>query len=257
MTYSPYTSSGGCKDAGTVASDIADIAGKGFTTVRVYSTDCSTLENVGSAARSNNLKIILGVFISSTGISGAQGQVTDIVSWAQWDLVELVVVGNEAVFNGYCTASALAGFISSVKGSLSGSGYTGPVTTTEPIETWLTSGSAFCSVVDVVAANLYAFFNAQTVAEQAGTFIQAEITELDAICSGKDVYVMETGWPHSGDCNGAACPSSENQATALNSIKSVVGAQVVFFSYEDDAWKAPGQFNVEQYWGCADVFSGN
>ena len=141
-----------------MSADIASIAGKGFTTIRVYSTDCSTLANVGTAARSNGLKLILGVFISSTGISGAEGQVTDIVSWAQWDLVELVVVGNEAVFNGYCSASALAGFVSSTKGTLSGAGYTGPVSTTEPIETWLSSGSAFCGVVDVVAANLYAFF---------------------------------------------------------------------------------------------------
>jgi len=257
MTYSPYTSSGGCKDADTVASDIAAIAGKGFSTVRVYSTDCSTLANVGSAARTNNLKLILGVFISSTGISGAAGQVSDIVQWAQWDLVELVVVGNEAVFNNYCTASALAGFVSSVKSTIGAAGYTGPVTTTEPIETWLSSGTAFCGVVDVVAANLYAFFNAETTADQAGPFIQSEISELEGICSGKDVYVMETGWPHAGNCNGAACPSTENQSTAINSIKSVVGAKVVFFSYEDDAWKVPGEFGVEQYWGCADVFSGN
>ena len=84
MTYSPYTSSGDCKDAGSVASDIAAIKAKGFTTVRVYSTDCSTLENVGTAARDNGLKMIIGVFISSTGISGASGQVSDIVAWAQW-----------------------------------------------------------------------------------------------------------------------------------------------------------------------------
>jgi exo-beta-1,3-glucanase (GH17 family) len=257
MTYSPYTSSGGCKDAGTVSSDIADIAGKGFTSVRVYSTDCSTLENVGSAAASNGLKLILGIFISDTGISGAQGQVTDIVNWAQWDLVELLVVGNEAVFNGYCSASALAGFISSVKSTVGAAGYTGPLTTTEPLETWLSSGTTFCDVVDVTAANLYAFFNAQTVASGAGAFIQAEIAELKPICPGKDVYVMETGWPHAGNCNGAACPSPENQVTAINSIKTVVGAQVVFFSYEDDAWKTPGEYDVEQYWGCADVFSGN
>jgi exo-beta-1,3-glucanase (GH17 family) len=257
MTYSPYTSSGGCKDAGTVSSDITAMAGKGFSTIRVYSTDCSTLQNVGSAARANGMKLILGVFISSTGISGAQGQVTDIIAWAQWDIVELIVVGNEAVFNGYCSASALAGFISSSKGAMSGAGYTGPVTTTEPIDTWLESGSTFCSVIDVVSANLYAFFNAQTTAYMAGPFIQAEITELEAICSGKDVYVMETGWPHAGNCNGVACPSDSNQATAINSIKSVVGAKVVFFSFEDDAWKSPGQFDVEQYWGCSGVFGGN
>jgi len=254
MTYSPYTSNGGCKDAGTVASDIAQIKSKGFSTIRVYSTDCSTLQNVGSAANDNGLKMILGVFISSTGIEGAKQQVTDIVSWGWWELVELIVVGNEAAFNGYCSASDLAGFISSSKSQFQAAGYSGPVTTTEPLSEWQSSGSTFCEVVDVVAANLYAFFNAQTSADQAGSFIQAEISELEGICSGKETYVMESGWPTAGECNGAACPSPENQATALKGIQNVSGSKVVFFSFEDDAWKQPGQFNVEQHWGCIDAF---
>jgi len=256
LTYSPYTASGGCKDAGTVAADLAIIAQKGFSTVRVYSTDCSTLENIGGSARANGLKLILGVWISSTGISGAQGQVTDIVNWGQWDLVQLIVVGNEAVFNGYASAGALADFISSSAWAFKNAGYTGAVTTTEPLSIWQDSGNAgsFCSVVDVVGANLYAFFNADVTADKAGSFIQSEIDILTGICSGKAVYVLESGWPHAGNCNGAACPSPENQATALKGIQATAGAQVVFLSYEDEPWKVPGQFDVEQFWGCADVF---
>ncbi|OAP57749.1 hypothetical protein AYL99_08487 [Fonsecaea erecta] len=256
MTYSPYTAQGGCKDAGTIAADMTVIAQKGFTSVRVYSTDCSTLENIGGSARDNGLKLILGVWISATGISGAQGQVHDIVAWAQWDLVELIVVGNEAVFNGYCSASDLAHFISSSAAAFKAAGYTGAVTTTEPLSVWqdTSSASAFCSVVDVVGANLYAFFNADVTADKAGSFIQSEIDILDSICSGKAVYVLESGWPHAGNCNGLACPSPENQATALKGIQATAGAQVVFLSYEDEPWKEPGQFGVEQYWGCVNVF---
>jgi exo-beta-1,3-glucanase (GH17 family) len=256
LTYSPYTNSGGCKDASTVATDIAGIASKGFSSVRIYSTDCSSLENIGTAARDNGLKLILGVWISSTGISGASGQVSDIEAWAQWDLVELVVIGNEAVFNGYCTASELASFISSSAATFKSSGYTGLVTLTEPLSVWqdTSSASAFCDVVDVVGANLYAFFNSDTTADQAGSFIQSEIDILNSVCSGKAVYVLESGWPHAGNCNGLACPSPENQATALQGIHSAVGAQVVFLSYEDEMWKEPGPYDVEQYWGCADVF---
>ncbi|KIW18720.1 hypothetical protein PV08_03009 [Exophiala spinifera] len=256
LTYSPYTSSGGCKDAGTVASDLAIIAQKGFSSVRIYSTDCSSLENVGTAARNNGLKIILGVWISSTGISGAQGQISDIISWGQFDLVELIVVGNESVFNGYCSASELAGFISSSASSFKAAGYTGLVTTTEPLSVWedSSSASAFLGAVDVCGANLYAFFNADVTADKAGSFIQSEIDILNGICGDKAVYVLESGWPHAGNCNGAACPSPANQATALKGIQNTVGAQVVFLSFEDEPWKAPGQFDVEQYWGCAGVF---
>jgi exo-beta-1,3-glucanase (GH17 family) len=255
MTYSPYTASGGCKDAGSVMTDITAIKALGFTTVRIYSTDCSGLQNVGTAARSVGLKLILGVFIESSGISGAQPQVSEIVSWGQWDLVEMIIIGNEALFNQYLSVTDLAGFISSSKSAFSSAGYTGPVTTTEPLDSWQSEGSSLCSAIDVVAANIHAFFNAQTDASQAGAFIESELAILDTICSGKKTYVVESGWPHAGDANGAAIPGVAEQATALASIQSTCGSQVVFFTYEDDLWKAPGAFNVEQSWGCASVFS--
>ena len=65
---------------------------------------------------------------------------------------------------------------------------------------------------------------------------------------------METGWPSAGSCNGVACPGAQEQATAIKGIQSTVGAQVVFFSFENDGWKEPGQYGVEQHWGCADSF---
>jgi len=255
ITYSPYTASGGCKDAGSITTDITAIKALGFTTVRIYSTDCSGLENVGAVARSVGLKLILGVFIESSGISGAQPQVSEIVSWGQWDLVEMIIIGNEALFNQYLSVTDLAGFISSSKWAFANAGYTGPVTTTEPLNIWQSEGSSLCSAIDVVAANIHAFFNAQTDASQAGAFIESELAILDTICSGKKTYIVESGWPHAGDANGAAIPGVAEQATALASIQSTCGSQVVFFTYEDDLWKAPGAFNVEQSWGCASVFS--
>lgn len=254
MTYSPYTAEGGCKDASTVSADIAKLAAKGFTSVRVYSTDCSTLENVGGAARKSGIKVILGVFISDTGISGAQPQVDAIAKWAQWDLVELIVVGNEAVFQGRCSAADLAGFIKSAKTAFVAAGYKGAVSTTDELSIWQSQGSAWCDVVDVVTANLYAFFNADTAASDAGSFIQAQIKDLSKVCPGKEVYVMESGWPSAGNANGKAVPSPENQAIAIKGIQAAVGAKVVFFSFEDEAWKKPGQFGVEQHWGCSEVF---
>lgn len=224
--------------------------------MRIYSTDCSGLANVGTAARAVGLKMILGVFIDASGISGASPQVGEIVQWGEWDLVEMIVVGNEALSNSYCDASDLAAFISSSKWTFKDAGYTGPVTTTEPLDIWQSVGSQLCSSVDVVAANLYAFFNAQTSADQAGAFIASEIQILDTICEGYKTYVVESGWPHAGQANGAAIPGSDEQKTAIKSIQDAVGSQVVFFTYVDDLWKQPGDFGVEQSWGCADVFQG-
>ncbi|GIJ90631.1 hypothetical protein Asppvi_009592 [Aspergillus pseudoviridinutans] len=255
MTYTPYTSSGNCKDKASVLSEVANLKSKGFSHVRLYSVDCNSLEYIGEAARTSGLQMILGVFISSSGVSGAQDQITSISKWAQWDLVSLIVIGNEAIQNGYCDASTLAGFISSAKSAFQQAGYTGKVTTTEPINVWQASGSTLCGVVDIIGANIHPFFNADVSADQAGKFVAQEIQVLEGICPGKDVLNLETGWPHAGEANGKAVPGASEQAIAIKSIAQEVGSKSVFFSYFDDLWKEPGQFGVERYWGCFDTFN--
>ncbi|KAJ5218116.1 uncharacterized protein N7498_000215 [Penicillium cinerascens] len=254
MTFSPYTESGNCMTQAEVTKNIQTIKDKGFNLVRVYSTDCNGLEYIGSACKSLGVKMILGVYIEASGVSGAQEQVEAINKWAQWEMVELLVVGNEAISSGYVSASQLASFITSSKSAFAAAGYTGQVTTAEPIDIWQEHGvSNLCSPVDLVGVNIHPFFNAQTTAEQAGEFALSEYHILEKIC-GKDVVNLETGWPNAGDANGAAVPGPAEQRTAIKAIAKALGSKSIFFSYANDDWKAPGEFGVEQHWGCADVF---
>jgi len=255
VTYTPYTSSGQCKAASDVAADMAAIKAAGFSAVRLYATDCSGLQNVGAGCQAVGLKIILGVFIESSGISAAQEQVTEIVAWAQWDLVELIVIGNEAIFNGYCTPSELASFISSSKSAFSAAGYSGPCTTTEPLNVLQEYTEIICEVVDVVGCNIHPFFNAAVDASQAGSFVASQLQIVDALCAGKSGINLETGWPSAGSsCNGVACPTPENQQTAIAAILAAAGGQSAILSYENDPWKDPGEFGCEQYWGIIQLF---
>jgi exo-beta-1,3-glucanase (GH17 family) len=255
MTYSPYTAEGGCKEAGAVRSDVSAIKSAGFTAVRLYSTDCSGLQNVGNACKEHGLKLVLGVFIDGKGIDAARPQVTDIISWGQWQMVELIVIGNEALFNKFCDAGALASFIAESKAQFQGAGYSGPCTTTETMNVWQHSGSALCSVIDVLGANIHPFFNPEVSPDQAGSFTAGQVELLGEICPGKEVYNLESGWPHAGQANGKATPGPEYQNTAIMSIMDKVGAKTIFFSFEDDMWKQPGAFGVEQSWGCNKIFS--
>lgn len=255
MTYSPYQNNGQCKEAGDVASDIARIAGAGFTAVRVYSTDCSGLQNIGAACEAHGLKMILGIFISETGISGAAQQVTDIANWGKWELVDLIVIGNEAVFGGFCTGSELAAFISSCKSTFASKGYTGPSTTTEPLEIWQANTGSLCGVVDVVGCNIHPFFNGDVTAETAGSFTASQLAIVDNLCEGKYGVNLETGWPTAGSCNGQACPSPSNQAIAVKGITEAVGGKSVMFAFTNDYWKAPGAFGCEQSWGSIQLFA--
>jgi len=263
VTYTPYDEEGNCKTADAVAVDIKIIKNKGFGVVRVYSTDCDALPNIGSACRDNKMKMIAGVFISKDkgGISGAQEQVTDLVAWSEWDLVDLIVVGNEAVTQGAASPSALAGFISSCKSSLSGAGYSGPVTTTEPLDKWQANSGLWCDVVDVVGCNLHPFFNAETTAANAGTLVKAQLELADNLCPGKYAINLETGWPshaddgHGNSCNGLACAGVSEQAIAIKSIAEHAGGKSVMFSFGNDAWKDPGFLDCERSWGAIDLFT--
>jgi exo-beta-1,3-glucanase (GH17 family) len=257
MTYTPYSTSGDCKSASDVDSDIAAIAAKGFTTVRLYATDCSGLVNVGASARAHGIKIIMGVFIKADGISGARPQLAQIASWGQagnWDLITFMVVGNEAIFNNYCSASDLAAFISEAKSTWSAAGYYGQVTTAEPVSTFQSSAYALCSVIDIAAANIEPFFDGSVVAANAGDFVVSQLALVAAACPGKSAYSLESGWPSSGSPNGKSIASPADQAAAMQDITAKAGDTTVVFSYTNDAWKAPGQFGVEQYFGCATLY---
>ena len=256
MTYSPYTSGGDCKSQSEVESDIADIAQKGFTSVRLYGTDCNGLTNAGGPIQKYGLKLVAGVFIDNKGVSGAEKQVEDLISWGQWSLVELIVIGNEALFNGYVTASELASLIASSKQKFQLAGYTGPCTTTESTVPLIKEHSdVLCPVLDVVAANIHPFFNPDTTASDAGKFVAQELQALAEVCPGKqEALNLETGWPSSGQANGKAVPGDEEQKQAIEAIKQAVGGKVAFFSYVDDMWKTPGKLGVEQHFGCGHLF---
>lgn len=255
ITFTPYTSSGDCMSQAQVIKSLQDIKAKGFKLVRVYSTDCNALKYIGSACKEIGMNIIIGVDIKSAGVSGAQEQVQEIVHWAQWSMVKLIVIGNEAISDGYCNASELASFLSSAKNAFEAAGYSGNVTTSEPVKVWQEYGSSeLCKHVGIVGANIHPYFNSNVTAAQAGNFALSEYQSLERIC-GKSVLNLETGWPNTGDANGAAVPSVTEQETTIKAIAEAIGPMSVFFSYANDDWKLPGPFNVEQHWGCFPVFS--
>lgn len=260
MTYTPYANDGSCKTADQVSADVAGIASKGFTTVRLYATDCSGPINIGSACASHGLKMILGIYVDEAGIgSNTEEQIADLIEWGsgRWEMVEMVVAGNEAVFNGYITADELAGFVQDTKMRFRAAGYAGPVTTTEPLGTIQENADSICGAVDVIAANIHPFFNADVSAENAGEFVASQLSGLAKCCNNeKEAYNLETGWPTQGSPNGDAVPGYAEQKTAMEAILADAGAKSVLFSYTDDMWKSPGELGVEQHWGCSELFSG-
>ncbi|KAL8664383.1 MAG: hypothetical protein Q9202_003072 [Teloschistes flavicans] len=273
MTYSPYTAQGGCKPSSAVAADVALIAQKGFSAIRLYSTDCNGLSAVATPAVTHSLTLILGVYISTAGIPAARPQIQEIIAWAttspsssnpntkenKWHTVQMIVIGNEAIFNHFCTPPALASFLASAKSAFRAAGYTGPVTTTEPLSTLSQHADLLCPVTDVLAANIHPFFNGAVAAADAGAFVAQQLAALEDVCpggeeGGKEVFNLETGWPSRGEANGVAVPGTWEQGVAVEGIRRAAGGKSAFFSFVDDLWKEEGEWGVERSWGCSHLF---
>lgn len=175
ITYAPYNDDLTCKFASAIAADVASIASKAFTSVRLYATDCRALQYVGAAAAAHGLKMIIGVHIDDPILGLAQPQILEIAAWAtgagHWEMVEMVVIGNEAIFNELTEAASLAAFIKTARTTLRQAGYKGPITTTEPLSILSDHAKALCPILDVAAANIHPFFHADISADTAGEYV--------------------------------------------------------------------------------------
>lgn len=118
VSYSPYTSSGGCKSVSAISSDLQTIAAAGFQSIRLYGTDCNQVCNVLSAISStgSNLKLFLGIF----DLNSASSEASTIISAlnGDWSKVVTVSVGNEPVNQGIASVSTVISTTSAVRSQL-------------------------------------------------------------------------------------------------------------------------------------------
>lgn len=258
LTYSPYNDDSSCKNAGQVLADLREIANKGIKIVRIYGTDCGSIQTVQPAAQQLGLRLDQGFWIGPSGVDSIDQGVQEFIDWASsnngWGLIDTITVGNEAIIAGYVNAQQLLGKIRQVKGQLQAAGYQGQVTTAEPAVTY-TKNPDLCTgpELDYVGINSHAYFNPQQSPETAGQFALDEMDLTRRTCNNKVVFVTETGYPSAGNVNGNNTPSPANQAIAINSLLKALNGHGTFFTMFDDYWKAPGPYNVEQHFGIINI----
>lgn len=277
ITYTPYTNSLACLSPSTIRADVAAIARKGFTSIRLYSIDCSALHHVGQAALTHGLKMIIGIQLDD-GLEDAEIQLSELISWAtnnssdpdpnpattdstnnnKWSLIELIVIGNEAIFNTHTDPSTLATFITTSRSTLRSSLYSGPITTTEPLSILTQHSALLCPILDIPASTIHPFFHPSIPAHHAGTYLRSQLVLLSRICPNlmnETSIALETGWPSRGRANGKAVPGYLEQWIAVaGMLEEGVGGRSVFLGWGDEGWRDGGEFGVEGSWGCGHVF---
>ncbi|QLQ79823.1 hypothetical protein HG537_0C04720 [Torulaspora globosa] len=253
FTYSPYNSDGSCRSADNVYKDLQIIKSHGVSQVRIYGTDCNSLQTVQPACAKLGIKINQGLWIDSNGVESINDGVKAIIEYGQrngWDIFEYITVGNEAIISGFCSVNDLISKIQSVKAQLKAAGYPGPITTSEPPVTF-ENHPELCtsSAIDFVGINPHSYFNAAIDAAGAGAFVEGQVELIKKVCGTSNVVVTETGYPRSGNTNGQNVPSAANQKIAIESILSKLNNQVTILSYFDDLWKNPGVYGIERSFG--------
>jgi len=236
--------------ASAVLADLQAIQAAGFHHIRTYSVDCATLSIVCDQAISLGMSLTVGVYLDDTGTVRGQADLSTVIAWAQWSNVVAINIGNEAVFNGWISATAMVAFIGSATTQLRNAGYTGIVSTVETVGTYQANPILCDAVETIIHANIHAYFDAQCTSAEAGSFVVSQQQLVAGLC-GKQVIISESGWPSGGGNNGAAIASPQDQQTAINSIRQATGGACTFFSYKNDPWKPPG---VEQYFGTQPPF---
>ncbi|KAK3715528.1 Cell surface mannoprotein mp65 [Vermiconidia calcicola] len=246
LSYAPYNADDSCKSAEQIDQDLGAVSGHGF--VRIYGTACEQVPAVIKAATANNMKVMVGVF----DIANVEGEINDIITAAKgnWDVITAVSVGNEIVNSGSGSASSVVAAISTARGLLKTAGYTGSVVTVDTFAA-IIDNPELCEASDFAAANCHAFFDNTVTADGAGPYVAEQAQRVKEACGGKEVMITESGWPSSGDANGKAVPSPENQKAAISSLKSSMSDNIVLFSAYNDAWKDDfeGSFQAEKFWG--------
>lgn len=256
LAYSPYNADGSCKNGGDVFNDLQNIKNKGISRIRVYGTDCNSLETIQPACQQLGIKINQGLWISDAGVDSLDASLGLLIQYGQskgWDVFEYITVGNEAINSGYCSVDDLIAKINSVKGQLQSAGYSGQITTSEPPVTF-ENHPELCkqAQIDFVGINPHSYFDSNCDAAGSGEFVKGQLELVQQSCGTSNVIITETGYPSQGAANGGNMPTKANQLLAVQSILDH-NDQVTILTWTDDFWKNPGPYGIEQYFGIGDL----
>lgn len=258
ITYDPFTgssSSSQCKTEQEIASDFNKM--KDYKAVRIYGQGCNIIPAAIQNALKNGQKLMAGVYLTHRGNGEDLGQVIqtyknaiDKYAGGNWDVVQLFSVENERVNDHDYTASEVVDAIHDARDQLRGVGYNGAVGAVETVPATI-DNPAICQASDVVMINCHAFFDANSEAKDAGSFVKLQMEQVKSACNNKRVVVTESGWPHQGNANGRAVPSLDNQRIALDSIRANFKGDMFLHNAFDSTWKTDwaSSFNAERYWG--------
>ncbi|TBV08161.1 glycoside hydrolase family 17 protein [Phytopseudomonas dryadis] len=229
--------------------DLALLAQR-FQCIRTYSV--TGLQALPDLARKHGLKLLAGAWVSRNPHDTAveiQGLIE--LARANPDVVEAVIVGNEALLRKEVTAAQLVALIEQVKAAIAQ-----PVTYADVWEFWLKHPEV-APAVDFLTIHLLPYWE-----DDPAGIDQAlrEVTEVRQLFgrrfAPKDILIGETGWPSEGRQRETAVPSRVNQATFIRGFVALAeqhGWRYNLIEAFDQPWKRVSEGAVGGFWGLYDA----
>lgn len=144
------------------------------------------------------------------------------ISVGSEDLYRTSTIGIAAMAGVGTTPDVLVNYISQVRSALAGTGLSSTkITHVDTYNAYTnSSNSAVINAIDFISIDAYPYFQAEmanSIANGASLFNTA-YEEVVAVAGSKDIWVTETGWPVSGDNQGAAVASVANAKTYWDEV---------------------------------------
>ena len=218
--------------------------------IRTYST--VGLEMVPKIARENNLKMLMGAWVSSNKKS-TKKELDTLIKLANenQDIVKAVIVGNEVLLRHDTSDKQLFEYIKYVKSALPNT----QVTYADVWEYWL-KYPIIQEATDFVTIHILPYWEDEPMGiKKAISHLGKVREEVEGILNDKNILIGETGWPSEGRMREDAHPSKINQAIFIREFVKL--AEEKNWDYNiieafDQPWKRISEGAVGGFWGLFD-----
>ncbi|AOO65823.1 exo-beta-1,3-glucanase [Sulfurospirillum halorespirans] len=219
--------------------------------IRSYSS--VGLEELPEIARKHGLKLWLGAWVSSdAALTKKEIDTTIRLAKENKDIVETVVVGNEALLRRDVSAGQLVGYIQEVKQALPDM----VITYADVWEFW-NKHPEVAPAVDRVTIHILPYWEDKPISVEKALLHVKNIRELmQQKIPDKEIVIGETGWPSEGRMREGAYPSAVNQAIFTRGFVQMAeesGWKYNFIEAFDQPWKRMSEGAVGGFWGLFDA----
>ena len=218
--------------------------------IRTYST--VGLEMIPAIARENNLKMLMGAWVSKDKVQTA-AELDTLIKLAKEnsDIVDAVIIGNEVLLRGDTSDVLLLEYINKVKTALPNT----KVTYADVWEFWLKHPKIKEST-DFVTIHILPYWEDEPMGiKNAISHLAAVRIEVEDILKEKNILIGETGWPSEGRMREDAHPSKINQALFIREFVKLANEKNWNYNIIeafDQPWKRMNEGAVGGFWGLFD-----